>query len=251
MRHLKLFENWLIENQVPSSLTTFFRHTWNEIRFPWEDEIVENLEEIKQILNSLDEDFETNRYGESSDPTYHLNIKFHDGPNVENLCKKYNISEDSVFESWSDYLSDQLESFVDSLDYGWLQDTWQSGRSGGWLTLEVYPQYDTENALDRVLDHLANYESEVEDYDPISSEELHRMRGSLFAGSYGLGMSDKAKNIKFLKEEKDLLVKNMQEEIEMMKALKEGLEEVQKLISEGMKGLVAGFEDFMKKEMEQ
>jgi hypothetical protein len=249
MKDIKLFENWLKENEkVRSSLASFFKNTWTEQKFPWEAEILEKLEEFKTVIDSLDSNFETNRYGESSDPTYHLDIKFYGGPDTDRLSKKYDLSDDAILDSWHEYLSQQLESFTDSLDYGWLQDTWQSGRSGGWLTLEAYPQYCTENAVDRVVEHLDNYVYEVDDYEPITPEELYKMRGSIFSGSYGLGTTDKAKSIKFLKDEKDLLIKNIDVEIDMMKTLLEDLENTQKLIEEGMKGLEKGFEKYIQNE---
>jgi hypothetical protein len=245
---IKLFEQWLNENEVEKvlpSLSSFFNNTWTELRFPWEAEIIEKLDELKEVLTSIDNEFEVNRYRGSSNANYNLNIKFYEWPDFDKIAEEYGMSEDEVNEEWYEYLSRQLQDFVDGLEYDWLNDTWQSGRSGGWLTLETTSDYDVEKIKERTADILEEYEDEVCDYDSITAEELAKMKASLTASRFGLSDNGKAEEIKYLKECKDDLNRMIDEELEKAKNLKEGLEEVEKFVKAGQTGLVQGFEEEM------
>ena len=249
---IKLFEQWLNENEsekVSTSLARYFEDTWTEIKFPWEEEIVEKLEEIKECLTSLGIDFEHDRYTrETSSATFNFNIKVRDWPDGAGLATKYNTTEEEIDEAWHRYLEEQLRDFVDSLEYGWLEDTWQSGRSGGWLTLSIGSSYDAENIKENVVNHLQEYVESVEEYDPITKEEFVKMRGSLAGNKFGLGGSKKSDLVEEIQKEKTGTINLLNQELDTIKELREGLEEVEKLIDSGLDGLVEGFPEWLEEE---
>ena len=250
---IKLFEQWLNENsseKVSTSLARYFEDTWTEIKFPWEEEIEEKLEEIKDCITSLDTDFEHDRYTRgTSGTTFNFNIKVYDWPDVSGLATKYDTTEEEIDEAWHRYLEEQLTDFVDSLEYGWLDETWQSGRSGGWLTLAVNSRYDTETIKEDVINHLQEYVDSVEDYDPITKEDLGKMRGSLMGNKFGLGGNEKSNLVEEIQKEKTGTINLLNQELDTLKELKEGLEEVEKLIESGLEGLATGFPEWLEEEL--
>ena len=241
---IKLFEQWLNENEsekVSTSLARYFDDTWTEIKFPWEKEIEEKLEEIKECLTSLDVDFEHDRYPrETTSSTFNFDIRVRDWPDVTGLVAKYDTTEEDIDSAWNIYLEEQLNAYIDSLDYSWIDDIWQSGKSGGWLTISVNSAYDTDTIKENVINHIQEYVNSVEEYASISKGELEKMKGSLMGIKFGLG-SVKSELVQEIQKEKTGTINLLNQELDTLVLLKEGLEEVEQWISKGLDSLVPSF----------
>lgn len=233
---IKLFEQWLNENR--SDELSYFDNEWTVIKFPWEEELQGKLGEIKEIMISIEEDFNVDRY---TSPSYNFDIKIHDYPDMEELAEEYDSTEYEMQEQWNRYLEEQITDFADSLDFFWIEDVYQSGRSGGWLTLEVKSSNSLETIRQNVIDHLKEYVNDVEEYEPITKEELVKMRGSIMGNKFGLGGTSKSSEVDKIKQEMVGTINLLDEELTTLEQIKAELEETEKLIESGLEGLVAGF----------
>lgn len=255
---IKNFTEWqkLNEERISSNLSEYFEEAWADIKFPWEEKIEEALETAKETLEEFNLYNLNKRRGQGavSNDTVSFNIKYYDGPDMSKLKARFgeNFDEDHIFELFREYLDEQLEAFVDGLDYNWISDIFQDGRSGGWLVIQFTAGSSPEQIKSDIIYDLEIYVDNVDWVEPTTKEELHKLRGTRMGKKFGLNESDepksrseRAEELNYAERESNSLVESINTHIESAKTILVDLEEIETLIEKGMKGLKDGFEEYL------
>ena len=242
MKKIKNYTNWLNESEISHSIVSFFDTNWKEIKFPWEKEIEQKLHDIKNSIEDIENDFTQDRYETG---TIDFDIKIRKSIDSEKISKEFDIDEESVNIYWHEFINQQLTNFVESLEYEWIEDCHQNGRSGGWLTLKIANSYTIERFKEVICDELDQYDIETEEYDPISDEQYKKIKRSDF------GLVDVPEHIKTLIDEKKLLLSNLDGEYKSIESLKSDLLEIQKLIKISLDNIDKSFKEWLKDEIDE
>jgi hypothetical protein len=255
---IKSFSEWqkLNEEQVNSDLTEYFDNVWTEIKFPWEDKIVEALETAKETLGMF-ENYNLNRrrgQGAVANDTVAFDIKYYDGPDMTKVREEYGekFDEDRIYELFHQYMNEQLEVFIDSIDYTWISDVFQDGRSGGWLVVQFTSDSSPEQIKSDIVYDLEIYKEDTESVEPITKEELHKLRGSLAGKKFGLNESDEPQSrservadINYAEKESKTLIESIEANTESAATILKQLKELESLIEAGKLGLKDGFFEYL------
>lgn len=245
---LKSFQEFLNES-TSKSIFHF------EPRFPWDQEILDTLGEIESTIKSVKRErsdwwWERSQGAGSplgSNETASFNIKVHDWPDIEKLSADTGISTEELENDWNMYLEDTAKMFMDDLDFSWIQDSWISGRSGGWLTVKVDSDWAPDSVEEYARGAISGYMDSVESIEGITDDEKKEMRGAFAAKKFGMSgrtLSDeRAEELKGAEEVAKKCLKTLTENLEAIKEVEAGLEQIAKWIDEGKKTLVQDFED--------
>jgi len=255
---IKNFTEWqkLNEERISSKLSEYFEEAWTDTKFPWEEKIEEALETAKETLEKFNLYNLNKRRGQGvvSDDTVSFNIKYYDSPDMSKLKTRFgeNFDEDRIFELFRQYLDEQLEAFVDGLEYNWISDIFQEGRSGGWLVIQFTAGSSPEQIKSDIIYDLEMYVDNVDSIEPTTKEELHKLRGTRMGKKFGLNESDEPKSrserveeLDYAEKEASSLVESINTHIESAKTTLVDLKEIETLIEKGMEGLKDGFEDYL------
>ena len=252
------FQDWKKLNEsetaVNSDLAEYFLKAWTEIKFPWEEKLVEALETFKEALDKFQGynlNQRTKQSYSSRGDTVAFNIKYYDGPDIKKIQNMYtDFSEDAIYDMFSQYMNDQLEFFVDNLDYSWISDVFQDGRSGGWLVITLDGSFSPSELKELVTYDLENYNDEISEIKSSSKEELEKLRGTRMGRKFGLNESmsreERVKELEYAESECEKVIKAIKFEEERAWEVLSGLEQIQKDIEAGMSGLTQGFEEHLK-----
>jgi hypothetical protein len=159
---IKSYLEWqkLNEERINADLSEYFYNAWTDTRFPWEDKIVEVLEIAKETLGKFENYNLNKRRGQGivADDTVAFNIKYYDGPDMKKIKEEFGdeFDEDRIYDLFHQYLNEQLEVFIDSIDYNWISDVFQDGRSGGWLVV----QFTADSSPEQIKSDIA-YDLEI------------------------------------------------------------------------------------------
>ena len=90
------FQDWKKLNEsetaVNSDLAEYFLKAWTEIKFPWEEKLVEALETFKEALDKFQGynlNQRTKQSYSSRGDTVAFNIKYYDGPDIKKIQNMY------------------------------------------------------------------------------------------------------------------------------------------------------------------
>jgi len=255
---IKNFTEWqkLNEERISSKLSEYFDEKWTDTKFPWEEMIEEALETAKETLEEFNLYNFNKRKGQgaASNDTVSFSIKYYDSPDMSKLKARFgeNFDEDRIFELFRNYLDEQLEAFIDGLDYNWISDIFQDGRSGGWLVIQFTSGSSPEQIKNDIIYDLEIYMDNVDSIEPATKEELYKLRGTRMGKKFGLSESDEPKSrserveeLNYAEKESNNLVESINTHIESAKTILVDLKEIETLIEKGMEGLKDGFEEYL------
>lgn len=242
------FEDWDKKLNIDHDLRNFFDNVWNTRRFPWEDEVVEKLEVLKEILTKLQDSSNKDRYEKGS---FCFNIKIRRFPDNETLQKKYELTEEEITVIWERFLDDQVRMLIEMLeeDYDWAGSASHHGRSGGWVCVEVpggiYDRQDiVEDWKGIIVEALELYDEDVSEEEHISDEEIEKKKHQLTGSNFGLG-GPFSKKVNSLKEKTKLLLDTLNKVEEKVKNFEKDLVSIENLINESLNNLPNSFEEYL------
>lgn len=241
MGTIKNFTNWLNEN-----LNFHFN-----VKYPWEEKISEKIDEIEKIHNILEDDFEYNRYGQSRNGVW-LNIKVYDGPDTEEISKKYDLTEEEIDEYYRKYLDETIETFCEGLELHWLKDYVVGGRSGGWLGLIGIDLDDIEVQIEEKIDEY-QYEMNALEIGTVSVEEFQRILkpASVLTRTLGLGSAERAEKIIEAVKYSEDCTKGLEKIRKEWNEILEDLRKIEKEKDEIIKDLAKNFDNWMEEQKDQ
>ena len=154
MRKIKTFLSFILESREESTFSKY------DLRkdLEWNEEIVEKIDAIEELAGSIRSDYEWNRHGNDyRGDGFEFKIKARNFPDSEDIAKKYEVSEEDVWDLWNDFLNDNLSGYADGYveDNSKLFKEWfQVGRSGGWLVLISELGLDEDRIQELIQDDL-------------------------------------------------------------------------------------------------
>lgn len=138
-----------------------------DYRFPWAEELEGMANSIIDRIDGIVDEYNYGTHRGDCTDGFEFDIKDRTGIDAESLSKKYNISEDSVYDYYNVFLSDNLESVAEDIveESGYFSNWCVAGRSGGWLVLESRTDLvdNPENTINSTLSELEYYTKGIDD----------------------------------------------------------------------------------------
>lgn len=138
-----------------------------DYRFPWAKELEGMADSIIERIDGIVDEYNYGTHRRDCTDGFEFDIKDRTGIDAEDLAKKYNISEDSVYDYYNQFLSDNLESAANDIigESGFFSNWCVAGRSGGWLVLEARTDLvdDPEKEINSILSELEYYTNGIDD----------------------------------------------------------------------------------------
>ena len=138
-----------------------------DYRFPWAEELEGMADSIIERIDGIVDEYNYGTHRRDCTDGFEFDIKARTGIDAEGLAKKYNISEDSIYDYYNQFLSDNLESAANDIigESGFFSNWCVAGRSGGWLVLEARTDLvdDPKDTIDSRLLELEYYTKGIDD----------------------------------------------------------------------------------------
>lgn len=222
-------------------------------KFPWDKEIEETIKKLNSAIKYIcqtDKKWWWERSQgvgsiNSSRNTVSFNIKVYDYPDYEKFFAKTGLSEEELQDKWERFLVDTFDMFTEDLDYPWVEKTWASGRSGGWLTIKIDSDWAPDTIIDYAQDAISDYEDNTSSIAPATEKDLHDLRGSRAASNFGMkGTSLSSERAEELKEAEELsksVLAEITDYLEKIGSIPTDLEEISRLIDVSRETIVEDF----------
>jgi hypothetical protein len=224
----------------------------NPTQFPWNKELVDKVQVFNEAVEFLAKEYNYDQHRSSyrNGHAFEINIKLYDWPDFDEIQARYDMTEEQTYEKWDSYLEMLLSDFIDNLNYGWIDDVYSVGRSGGWMALKVTKYNDLDSFVERVDMSLNDYYNETDDFEPISKEDYDKLKSTISAKRIGLLDSNLEKATEA--EAAMGIFKKYMSDIEIdvndLLSIKEDLAEMASTVKEALKTVAKGFDDYLKEE---
>ena len=228
--NIKRFYEFIKESQ--DSINEYYL----DKRFPWTEEIGNLIDDIQEKVAFIKDNY---NYGLSRRSHgfngFEFDIKIRRWPDIEELSKKYKISESELNDYWDLFISDNLQMSGEDIIEGsnYFDDWAQGGRSGGWLILKHSSNVieNTEELISEKVDSLNDLSNGIEDEDVEEWKRFEEESGAGLRLLQRLEMDDNFEDIKGVKKESNIVKEELLEIIKDLDNLESELIGVDERIS--------------------
>lgn len=128
--------------------------------FEFENDVVFMIKRLEEKWIELREKYKWDFKKDSRRAADHFSfdIKVHLYPDEEEVKKRLNIAELSdsdITDMWFNYLKNESDNLVDSIDYSWVRHVRVVGKSGGWLL--IYPIVTHDETIESIGQECDDY----------------------------------------------------------------------------------------------
>jgi hypothetical protein len=259
MRKIKTFLSFILES---SGESTYRKYDLRE-DLEWNEEIVAKIDTIEELAGSIRNDYEWNRHGRDyRGDGFEFKIKARNFPDIDGIAKKYETSEEEVWDLWNDFLNDNLSGYAD----GYVEDNsnlfkewFQAGRSGGWLVLiselgldedrtQELIQDDLHYAIDAASD-LSEEDIKVLNFQYKYKDDEGKKKGFELLAS--LKISDLSDDAKYYLKRKDETLEALESMLNEYTELEKKLENIQKDIDNFWENAPKNFTSWAEEEIQE
>lgn len=183
MRILFNFKEFITES-VSGEYKSVTTYSYYDLRqdILYNEDIVEKIDEIESDANSLIENYKWGLHGGIEG--FEFNIKPRKHPDMELIRKKYEISDEYVYELWNQFLSESLRTYMEGYlenHPGIIKKFHQTGRSGGWIKIIPYDavgREDLENNINDEIESVKDSQKYLSDDDISDLNFLYQSKNS-------------------------------------------------------------------------
>ena len=259
MKKVKSFVDFVAESSTTSTYSNYDLKKDLE----WNEEIAGKIDAIEELARSMRNDYEWNRHGRDyRGDGFEFKIKARNFPDVDGIAKKYDVSQDEVWDLWNDFLNDNLSGYAD----GYVEDNpdlfkeWlQVGRSGGWLVLIEELGLDEERVQELIQDDLHYVNDAASDLSEEDIEDLNfqykykddEKKKKGFGLLTSLKISDLSDDAKYYLKRKDETIESLESMLNEYKEMEKKLGEIQKDIDNFWENAPKNFATWAEEEIQE
>jgi hypothetical protein len=225
------------------------RHIDDLNDFSFEKDLPFKIDLLQKEWERLQRDYNWNRGGRG--PTgEHLaiNAKIYVSPDLAEINSELGLKldENELMRHWWTFIEVSRDQFTEDLEetFGWIKGINWGGKSEGWLL--IWPDRDSEDFIDNLDYGLSQY---VNTKNNISEEEMQAMKGEDSNPAHqrliSLGLAEPSEELRDMKREIRLASEQIDKDLQLIRKMRAGLEEIAEIPKEFEKNAVENFKSWL------